>query len=220
MQLPWDHHQHQIWSATALSSWVLKASKNGDSTIWSVLQLAGWKKACQKSLSTLSFWLLTWAKSTTGSLLLAKSPPSCNLPVISQFKYKISLDNPCWKELLLAGDSKRSLFKTARHLLPLGLEKPGQNDKRSVLQSFVTILIFFLPASMSSFCMSKPVLVAPGEHRRWHFLPAKSSHCSLMPSLAVGYRLPPVSWGLMADGSKPQSLVLDSVLELNILSSS
>lgn len=96
IQLPWDHHQQEIRSATVLLSWVLKTSGKRDLTIWSALQLGSWKKGCQKSLGVLSFWHLTWTKSTTGTLLLGKSPPSCNFPMTSQFKSKISLDNPCW----------------------------------------------------------------------------------------------------------------------------
>lgn len=76
--------------------WVLEVSRKRDPTIWYALQLASWNKACQKSLGMLSFWHSIWTKFTTGTLILAKSPPSCNFPVTFQFKSKISLDNPCW----------------------------------------------------------------------------------------------------------------------------
>lgn len=168
----------------------------------------------------ISFWCLTSTKSNAGSLLLAKSPPSCNPPATSQFKSKISLDNPCWWELLLAGDSKRSPFKTARLLLPLGLEKPGQNDKKHMLQSFTMVLIFSYftqcPVSVWASRCLLPLENADADIFCQPSLPTAVSWN--MPSLAVGYRLPPANWGLTADGSKPQSLVLDSVLELNTLS--
>lgn len=91
IQFLWDHHQHEIRFAT-----VFWAESWNWPTIWSVLQLDSWKKTCQKSLGMLSLWHLTWTKFTTGTLLLAKSPPSCHFLVTSQFKSKISLDNPCW----------------------------------------------------------------------------------------------------------------------------
>lgn len=92
--------------------------------------------------------------------------------------------------------------------------------KKSVLQSFALVFISsylsWCPVSVwASQCLLPPentdadIFCQPS-------LPAAISWN--MPLLAAGYRLPPASWGLVADGSKPQSLVLDSVLELNVVS--
>lgn len=104
-------------------------------------------------------------------------------------------------------------------LAPPSPWKAWPNWQNPCAAVFCDDLDFFVLVPMSTFHTSKLVFVASGQCSHWYFLPAKSSHSSLMKHVLVGSRLqastceprPHGRWVWM------QSLVLDSVLELNSL---
>lgn len=114
--------------------------------------------------------------------------------------------------------SRETLLRQTGSCCPRACKSLARTTKPTCC-SLVRWSWFFVLVPTSTFHMSKLVFVASGQRSLWYFLPAKSSHCSLMKHALIGSRLQASTCEPRARGRWVwmQSLVLDSVLELNSL---